>query len=504
MENTRNTKPKKDTLKKYNVHLADDLTHLIPPELNKFQTTKSKNTAHIIISSLDIDLLKVELHLTNDLQDFNTDPAKLRVFLELLPPLTHNSTKVHDQNTSHLKYSTLGVDFQLIFNSSSTYSKYLTKCLELKSMSSYSNIHFFHHAKGDNYATHTKIARDNVACNSIETVEFNELFNAIKKSKNRSFGQNNFSASNYNIVGTCIAREFTLKDYNIILIFSQGSLIPLDDDVDFIEQITPFIIFHLNLYLSISTQVLFNSLKSQLKNFLIKDVNQQYKADINHLERMTLMGELLNILKHELSNPLFGLQLTSELLSMEEMEEDHLIFLKQINSSLLRSKEIIENFSSFFSNNTTQSFSLSKLIGEVITLTKSESRGITFEQTINNDEVVSTSDSFLITSNPTFLAQIVFNLIINSAQALKEMKIKSPKISINIQLHDELQISISDNGPGLSPEVEKNCFSAFYTTKGSGTGLGLAISKNLADKLNGTLSYIPSKQGANFLLRIPL
>ena len=99
--------------------------------------------------------------------------------------------------------------------------------------------------------------------------------------------------------------------------------------------------------------------------------------------------------------------------------------------------------------------------------------------------------------------QIIFNAIINSAQALNtEINNQNKKILINVEESlTDIAITVKDNGPGILAISEDKAFSTFFTTKPSGTGLGLSICKNLADKL-GAEVYLKNNEnkGCTFTL----
>jgi two-component system sensor histidine kinase HydH len=83
---------------------------------------------------------------------------------------------------------------------------------------------------------------------------------------------------------------------------------------------------------------------------------------------------------------------------------------------------------------------------------------------------------------------ILLNIINNSVQA-----IETGKIIIRCELSGyKFKIQISDDGPGISPEILDRIFDPFFTTREQGSGLGLAISKKLVELLNGDLSVISS------------
>lgn len=72
----------------------------------------------------------------------------------------------------------------------------------------------------------------------------------------------------------------------------------------------------------------------------------------------------------------------------------------------------------------------------------------------------------------------------------------------------EIQITITDNGSGMSPEIQEKLFQPFFTTKptGEGTGLGMSISYDIVTKGHGgTISVVSSKgEGSTFVIRLPI
>mgnify|MGYP000042997671 CR=1 FL=1 len=110
----------------------------------------------------------------------------------------------------------------------------------------------------------------------------------------------------------------------------------------------------------------------------------------------------------------------------------------------------------------------------------------------------------LTTSDRLQLQQIFLNIINNAIDAIG----KSGLIQIRSKgSENDVQVTIEDNGPGISEEVLPNIFEPFYTTKetGKGTGLGLSITYGLVKKLGGDIA-VRSRlgQGTLFTITIPL
>jgi signal transduction histidine kinase len=104
--------------------------------------------------------------------------------------------------------------------------------------------------------------------------------------------------------------------------------------------------------------------------------------------------------------------------------------------------------------------------------------------------------------------QVFMNIIVNAIQAIKNeglIKISTEFSNQNDKNH--VKIVVSDNGTGMSREVQDKIFEPFFTTKesGKGTGLGLAISYSIIDKLGGRIE-VSSKvdEGTTFKIYLPV
>ena len=100
------------------------------------------------------------------------------------------------------------------------------------------------------------------------------------------------------------------------------------------------------------------------------------------------------------------------------------------------------------------------------------------------------------------ITQAVLNILLNSIEAVD----KNGEIMIDVKrVNDGIQLSISDNGKGISKENVDKIFEPFFTTKKSGTGIGLALVKKIIDMHNGKIA-IESKegQGTRFIISLPV
>ncbi|NEQ42596.1 MAG: response regulator [Leptolyngbya sp. SIOISBB] len=108
---------------------------------------------------------------------------------------------------------------------------------------------------------------------------------------------------------------------------------------------------------------------------------------------------------------------------------------------------------------------------------------------------------------PGPLNQVFMNIIANAIDAVEHVDNPSILIRTKGLPHDLIQVTISDNGVGISKETQTKLFDAFFTTKsvGKGTGLGLSISHQIiVEKHGGNISFESEVgQGTTFTIEIP-
>ena len=105
------------------------------------------------------------------------------------------------------------------------------------------------------------------------------------------------------------------------------------------------------------------------------------------------------------------------------------------------------------------------------------------------------------------MEQVFMNLIGNSIHAIGE-SVGHGTITVGV-VHDEgrIRVSITDDGPGISPANQKKVFEPFFTTKpvGKGTGLGLSICKGIVEDHGGAIRVDSAVgRGTTFVVEIPI
>ena len=100
------------------------------------------------------------------------------------------------------------------------------------------------------------------------------------------------------------------------------------------------------------------------------------------------------------------------------------------------------------------------------------------------------------------LKEVLVNLVDNAVHVLKEM---GGKVTLGAKEEDgQVILSVSDNGPGISPEDLPHLFEPYFTKRPGGTGLGLAIVERIVSEHGGKIT-VESRlgQGTKFTIRLP-
>ncbi len=105
-------------------------------------------------------------------------------------------------------------------------------------------------------------------------------------------------------------------------------------------------------------------------------------------------------------------------------------------------------------------------------------------------------------ADPTLLDQVMINMLVNAIEAVKESAEPRITLSAYITQDKKIAIRISDNGKGMSREVQEKIFIPFFTTRKQGNGIGLSLCKQIVMLHKGTIQVQSAEnEGTAFTLR---
>jgi len=241
-----------------------------------------------------------------------------------------------------------------------------------------------------------------------------------------------------------------------------------------------------------------------------KALAQQHQAELTHMARTNIMGEMAAGLAHELNQPLAAVTTFTgaamRMLHAGNQRPDKLNeALQGAHDQAMRASEIIRHTRQLIQKRAPQKkkSDLNALIKQVIGFIKFEAqaRGIRFKTKLDAGLPLVTIDSIQI-------EQVLLNLLHNAMDATSSTKGKPQAVAIEAGLNDEgwVQISVSDKGCGMSEETLSHIFKPFSTTKGTaGMGMGLSICCSIMEDHGGRL-WAESElgRGSRFFLSLPL
>lgn len=224
---------------------------------------------------------------------------------------------------------------------------------------------------------------------------------------------------------------------------------------------------------------------------------------------------------HDINNALMATQMSWSLLENETDPQERETLNRDISLSLDQAFKITREFRSVLRPETTDAVEICSRVKSLVTFL---TRSMKSNQRLNLRwgplssplsltpmwSPTSTGDSPppQIQVNAALsegqLTQILMNLIINARDALQD---ESGEVTVEVSsTTEEVQVSVTDNGVGMSPELQYKIFDPFFTTKpeGEGTGLGLHVIKQVVNRVGGELSLSSAEGvGSTFVITLP-
>ena len=223
----------------------------------------------------------------------------------------------------------------------------------------------------------------------------------------------------------------------------------------------------------------FNSGNSAITMISLKEIGSL--LDMNEFESWQ---KLTRVLTHEIMNSLTPIISISDTLLTGEVDAD---MTKQAISTINRRGQGLLNFVENYRKLTKIP---TPVLGEVSAAELISDINHLFNLPYIEYDVHPEEHKLLI--DRTLIEQVLINLIKNAIEACSETE--NPKIKVKIHKipNSHTRISISDNGPGILPEVKDRIFVPFFTTKESGSGIGLSLCKQIILLHNGQIGVTSS------------
>jgi len=243
---------------------------------------------------------------------------------------------------------------------------------------------------------------------------------------------------------------------------------------------------------------------------LVHDLQQSLKelketqAQLIQSAKLSAIGQLIAGVAHELNNPLTAVMGYTQLLQTTDgMDVAVQRDLTKIYVQAQRAAKIVQNLLTFARAHKAerQFVDVNEVLQQTLELRTYQLR----VESVGLDTRLA-PQVLGVMADPHQLQQVFLNLINNAQDAITEHKGSGTLIVSSSIVGECIQIQVSDDGPGLSPEAQAHIFEPFFTTKevGKGTGLGLSICFGIVSQYNGRIWAENNESGgAAFVVELP-
>ena len=228
----------------------------------------------------------------------------------------------------------------------------------------------------------------------------------------------------------------------------------------------------------------------------IKDISNE----LNEQESES-WSKLTRVLTHEIMNTIAPIVSLSQTLSRRAGSDEKVTRgLEVIREQSERLMEFTESYRrlSYMPDPVKKEFSLTGSLRNLSMLLQSD-----FENAHICFSLLSTPPDITFTGDEKLLSQVFLNLLKNSMQSLEGRE--DGRITVALEVTDKLYVRITDNGCGISTEMQEKIFVPFFTTKAEGMGIGLSLCRQIIKKHGGNLYLQESGKGkTTFTMEWPL
>lgn len=219
---------------------------------------------------------------------------------------------------------------------------------------------------------------------------------------------------------------------------------------------------------------------------------QRDRAELSHLSRVALMGEMSASIAHELNQPLAGI--LSNAAAGQRFIDHGDVDLREIREVLAdiiadgrRASDVVRGIRGMVKKEkmARRSVDLNEVVTDVLRMASPDAL-------LHSCHLETSLDPNLplIEADPVQLQQVLLNLVINAFDAMRDTPVARRNVVIATRSNGDATVhtSVRDYGGGISEEMRDRVFDPFFTTKSEGLGMGLAIVRSIVESHGGTIT----------------
>ncbi len=234
-----------------------------------------------------------------------------------------------------------------------------------------------------------------------------------------------------------------------------------------------------------------------------------HQIELAHMSRLSIMGEMVASLAHELNQPLHAAKNYARgsfrrLLKNPEHDAELMTALQRMADETDRAAEILRRVRDFVQKTGphVSTLSLNDLVQDAVMINSLE-----LKQTQAKIVCELAPDIAPVRADPIQVEQVVVNLARNGLESMHEVPEDQRVLTIGTRRCEEqtIEVFVRDRGRGISEQEMKRIFEPFYTTKPEGMGMGLAISRSIIQAHEGRLWVSANEdRGCTFHFTLPI
>ncbi len=235
----------------------------------------------------------------------------------------------------------------------------------------------------------------------------------------------------------------------------------------------------------------------------------ELRAQLAHAGRVTLLGQLASALAHELSQPLSAILRNAEAAEMMLQApapgvEELRAIVADILSDDQRAARVIERLRSLLKRRSLDPLPIDVLdvIAVVLALVQADAAARHVRLTF-----CATPGLPMVLGDRVHLQQVLLNLLVNAMDAVDGSALDQRCIDVSAHQVDakNVEVRVTDSGPGIACDCLSRLFEPFFTTKSTGMGMGLPVSKTIIEAHKGRLwAENGPSGGACFCFTVPV
>jgi len=246
---------------------------------------------------------------------------------------------------------------------------------------------------------------------------------------------------------------------------------------------------------------------------LVRDITERKRVEAERKEleqkaqlasRLATVGEMASGIAHEINNPLTSIIGFAQLVMDRNIPDDIREDIGVIYSEAQRTAEVVKNLLTFARKHApaSQLTNINSVVEDILKLRA-------YEHRVNNIQVNTRFDPKLPETVVDYfqMQQVFLNIILNGETAMLEAHNKGTLTITTQKVNSTINVSFTDDGPGIAKENLSRIFDPFFTTRevGKGTGLGLSVCYGIVAEHGGRI-YARSKlgKGATFVVELPI